>query len=485
MTLHLTQFEGCNALSDFRARQLLPQLQTIHDRISAIAARFVHLVACEQVPDDVLRTKLAALLTYGEPYPEPKRAAQGALIVVTPRSGTVSPWASKATDIAHNCGLTVKRIERITEYRLVLRPGLPGKAALSQQQRQQVAALLHDRMTESVMFDRAQATGLFTELHAAPLAHVDVLAGGRAALEQANREFGLALADDEMDYLAEAFTRLGRNPSDVELMMFAQANSEHCRHKIFNAAFTIDGVAQERSLFGMIRHTHQTSPQHTVVAYSDNASVMEGRTVQQFVAKSPSGQGGVDITSYQKQSSLQHVLMKVETHNHPTAISPFPGASTGAGGEIRDEGATGRGSRPKAGLTGFTVSKLWGGWSDQPGGKPGHIANPLQIMTEGPLGGAAFNNEFGRPNLLGYFREYEQTVASDVDVIQRGYHKPIMLAGGLGTIDAALTHKIAFPPGSLLVQLGGPGMRIGMGGSAASSMASGANAAELDFDSVQ
>ncbi|MEO6972996.1 MAG: phosphoribosylformylglycinamidine synthase [Rhodoferax sp.] len=485
MTLHLTQFEGGNALSDFRARQLLPHLQAIHDRIGAIAARFVHLVACEQAPSDDMHRQLAALLTYGEPYLEPKGAAQGALIVVTPRFGTVSPWASKATDIAHNCALPVKRIERMIEYRLMLKSPLLGHPVLSRAQLQQLAALLHDRMTESVMFERAEVAGLFAQVHAAPMAHVDVLAGGRAALEQANRQFGLALADDEMDYLIQAFTGLKRNPSDVELMMFAQANSEHCRHKIFNATFTIDGVAQERRLFGMIRHTHQTSPQHTVVAYSDNASVMEGRTVQQFIAKSPSSQGKAYAASYQKHSSLQHVLMKVETHNHPTAISPFPGASTGAGGEIRDEGATGRGSSPKAGLSGFTVSKLWGGWSDEPGGKPGHIASPLQIMTEGPLGGAAFNNEFGRPNLLGYFREYEQTVTSDVDVIRRGYHKPIMIAGGLGTIDATLTHKIAFPAGSLLVQLGGPGMRIGMGGSAASSMASGANAAELDFDSVQ
>jgi len=266
----------------------------------------------------------------------------------------------------------------------------------------------------------------------------------------------------------------------VELMMFAQANSEHCRHKIFNAEFTIDGVAQPKSLFGMIRNTHQLSPRHTVVAYSDNASVMEGHQIERFVArtaKDASGQGA----AYQPEQALHHVLMKVETHNHPTAISPFPGASTGAGGEIRDEGATGRGSKPKAGLSGFTVSKLWGGLSDQPGGKPEHIASPLQIMTEGPLGGAAFNNEFGRPNLAGYFREYEQTV----DGVVRGYHKPIMIAGGLGQIDAEQTKKIEFPAGSLLIQLGGPGMRIGMGGSAASSMATGTNAANLDFDSVQ
>jgi len=304
-----------------------------------------------------------------------------------------------------------------------------------------------------------------------------VLTGGKPALLAANAEFGLALADDEMDYLVQAFTQLQRNPTDVELMMFAQANSEHCRHKIFNAQFTMDGEAQPSSLFGMIRHTHQMAPQHTVVAYSDNASVMEGHQVERFVAKMASGAYVLSASSYEKSSATHHVLMKVETHNHPTAISPFPGASTGAGGEIRDEGATGRGSKPKAGMTGFTVSRLWGSTL----GKPEHIASPLQIMVEGPLGGAAFNNEFGRPNLLGYFREYEQKVAG----VDRGYHKPIMIAGGLGVIDAQLTQKIEFPAGSLLIQLGGPGMRIGMGGSAASSMATGTNAAELDFDSVQ
>jgi phosphoribosylformylglycinamidine synthase len=478
VTLHLTTIAGGNALSPFRAQQLQPALEAIHPKIAAIAARFVHLVATDAPPTPEQHQRLAALLTYGDPYQGP---LDGAAIVVTPRLGTVSPWASKATDIARNCGLQVRRVERAVEYRVQMQHGLLSRPTLSQEQLAQVAALLHDRMTESVLFDLADAQALFSELPPQPMEHVDVLAGGRAALEDANTRWGLALADDEIDYLVTAFQGLQRNPTDVELMMFAQANSEHCRHKIFNAQFTIDGVAQEKSLFGMIRHTHQTSPQHTVVAYSDNASVMEGHQVERFVAKMTSGAQGVSASSYQKESAVHHVLMKVETHNHPTAISPFPGASTGAGGEIRDEGATGRGSEPKAGLTGFTVSKLWGGLSDQPGGKPGHIASPLQIMTEGPLGGAAFNNEFGRPNLAGYFREYEQTVAG----VARGYHKPIMIAGGLGSIDAQLTQKIEFPAGTLLVQLGGPGMRIGMGGGAASSMATGQNAAELDFDSVQ
>ncbi len=478
----VTQFEGGNALSDFRAQQLLPQLQKIHEKIIGVSARFVHLVASDHAPAADEKAGWQALLTYGDAYTGP---AEGAAILVSPRLGTVSPWASKATDIAHNCGLAVKRIERLAEYRVTLKSGLLGKASLSDAQRAQVAALLHDRMTESVMFDRAEAGRLFETLAAAPLATIDVLGGGEAALREANQTFGLALAEDEIDYLTKAFIQLRRNPSDVELMMFAQANSEHCRHKIFNAEFTIDGAAQEKSLFGMIRNTHQLAPAHTVVAYSDNASVMEGLQIERFQANSASSADTSSAGSYQKQSALSHVLMKVETHNHPTAISPFPGASTGAGGEIRDEGATGRGSRPKAGLTGFTVSKLWPAIGDENYGKPEHIASPLQIMTEGPLGGAAFNNEFGRPNLLGYFREYEQTVASDVDSIRRGYHKPIMIAGGLGAIDAGQTKKIEFPAGSLLIQLGGPGMRIGMGGSAASSMATGANAAELDFDSVQ
>ncbi|HET6828062.1 MAG TPA: phosphoribosylformylglycinamidine synthase, partial [Ramlibacter sp.] len=368
------------------------------------------------------------------------------------------------------CGLGLHRVERVTEYRLTLKTGLlGGTKPLTADERQACAALLHDRMTESVMPGRAEAARLFTELQPAPMEHVDVLGGGRAALEEANRRFGLALAEDEIDYLVDAFRGLGRNPTDVELMMFAQANSEHCRHKIFNAGFTIDGVPQEKSMFGMIRNTHQLHPEHTVIAYSDNAAVMEGVAVERFLAR--------DGGRYEKSAATHHVLMKVETHNHPTAISPFPGASTGAGGEIRDEGATGRGARPKAGLTGFTVSKLWNGQF----GKPEHIASPLQIMTEGPLGGAAFNNEFGRPNLLGYFREYEQHVAG----VDRGYHKPIMIAGGVGFIDDKLTSKIPFPAGTLLIQLGGPGMRIGMGGGAASSMATGTNAAELDFDSVQ
>ena len=480
MSLHLRFFDGGNAISDFKVQQILPRLAGISDKITGLSARFVHLASFDAAPDAALLERIGQLLSYGEPCTPAHLSLtkEGApALLVMPRLGTVSPWASKATDIAHNCGLALHRVERLVEYRLQLKSGLLGKASLNEAQLRAVADLLHDRMTENVSTDREQARALFTELQAAPMAQVDVLGGGRAALVEANTSWGLALAEDEIDYLVNAFTGLQRNPTDVELMMFAQANSEHCRHKIFNAQFTIDGVAQDKSLFGMIRHTHQTAPQHTVVAYSDNASIMEGSAVERFVARA----GGHASPAYAAEPATHHILMKVETHNHPTAISPFPGASTGAGGEIRDEGATGRGSKPKAGLTGFTVSRLWGGLSDQPGGKPEHIASPLQIMTEGPLGGAAFNNEFGRPNLLGYFREYEQAV----DGVQRGYHKPIMIAGGLGVIDAGQTKKIEFPAGSLLIQLGGPGMKIGMGGSAASSMATGTNAASLDFDSVQ
>ena len=480
MTLPLCFFDGGNAISAFKVQQLLPRLQEISDKISGLTARFVHLASFAEPPSDSTLERLRELLTYGEPCAETHGLAEkagAAVILVMPRLGTVSPWASKATDIAHNCGLAVKRVERLVEYRIHLKSGFLGKARLSEEQLRDVAGLLHDRMTEAVTIERKQAEALFTELQPAPMAYVDVLGGGRTALEAANLAWGLALADDEIDYLVNAFQGLKRNPTDVELMMFAQANSEHCRHKIFNAEFTVDGVAQDKSLFGMIRHTHHANPQHTIVAYSDNASIMEGSAVERFVARA----GTNEAPAYAAEAAVHHVLMKVETHNHPTAISPFPGAATGAGGEIRDEGATGRGSKPKAGLTGFTVSKLWGGASDQVGGKPEHIASPLQIMTEGPLGGAAFNNEFGRPNLLGYFREYEQTVSG----VSRGYHKPIMIAGGVGVIDAQLTKKIDFPAGSLLIQLGGPGMKIGMGGGAASSMASGTNAASLDFDSVQ
>ena len=477
--LHLMHFEGGDALPAFRAQALLVRLQQACPRVCDVQARFVHWAAFDTALQRAELDRFEALMQYGE-------AAAGRpgseLFVVMPRPGTVSPWASKATDIARNCGVVLHRVERVTEFRLVLKSGLLTAAKpLSTSERTALGELLHDRMTESVAAERQAAACLFDAVAAPVLVYVDLLGRGRAALVQANAEFGLALSDDEIDYLVDAFKGLGRNPSDAELMMFAQANSEHCRHKIFNARFTIDGQPQPHTLFGMIRHTEQVSPQHSIVAYSDNAAVMHGGPVQRWLP-----QGFTNAPPYGPRDELAHVLMKVETHNHPTAISPFPGTSTGAGGEIRDEGAVGRGARPKAGITGFSVSNLHLPqtnelWEQSPVGKPAHIASALQIMVEGPLGGAAFNNEFGRPNLGGYFRVFEQTVAG----VLRGYHKPIMIAGGLGQVSAGNTHKLLFGAGTLLVQLGGPGMRIGVGGGAASSMAAGSNAAALDFDSVQ
>ena len=475
---HLTHFEGGNALSEFRARALLEKLRAAAPSIESVRARYLHVVWTDAPLSEADRARAERLLRYGDPF-VPRNAELS--LIVAPRLGTISPWASKATDIARNCGLPVHRVERVAEFQLTLHRGLLGGSnPLAPDERGAVAAMLHDRMTESVLGDRAAIAHLFDEKTAAPVVAVEIHDHGEG-LARANREFGLALSDDELAYLHRSFNELGRAPTDVELMMFAQANSEHCRHKIFNADFTIDGEAEARSMFAMIRNTHALAPQHTVVAYSDNASVMEGGEIERWRPED-----GATAAPYRASRQPVHVLMKVETHNHPTAISPFPGASTGAGGEIRDEGATGRGSKPKAGLTGFSVSNLHlpgtdEPWERDPYGKPGHIASALQIMIDGPLGGAAFNNEFGRPNLNGYFRVYEQTVGGE----RRGYHKPIMIAGGLGSIAASQTHKVEFPAGTLLVQLGGPGMRIGMGGGAASSMAAGANAAELDFDSVQ
>ena len=468
MTLQISNFQGGPAFSSFKTRRLLSRLQSVCAAIQSLQATHVYLLAVDRPLKAADSARLAQLLDAVDDKALPVASADTLTLVVSPRQGTVSPWASKAGDIARNCGFTLHRLERLTEYRLALKSASqPSSIELAG-----IHALLHDRMTESVWADRLSARVLLQNLNAVDMVSVDVLKQGRQALVQANTDNGLALADDEIDYLLQAFTRLQRNPTDAELMMFAQANSEHCRHKIFNADYIIDGQVQSHSLFGMIRHTHKTNPQHTVVAYSDNAAIMHGHQVERFTAALTGY-----MPRYDKASGAQHILMKVETHNHPTAISPFPGAATGAGGEIRDEGATGRGAKPKAGLTGFSVSKLWGSSI----GQASHMASALQIMTEGPLGGAAFNNEFGRPNLLGYFREYEQVVNG----VQRGYHKPIMLAGGLGVVREELTHKLLFPAGTLLIQLGGPGMRIGMGGGAASSLASGSNAVNLDFDSVQ
>ena len=464
---------GRNALSEFRLKKLSQALKRTAPAVSAITAEYWHFVALKVPLQPPQRKVLERILAYG---PAPAEVSEtGRLFLVVPRLGTISPWASKATDIAHSCGLeSVERIERGVAYYISTRKGGPLYPA----QQAALLPLIHDRMTETVMESFEAAAQLFRHFAPQPLTTIDLLSGGHEALERANREMGLALSDDEIDYLLENFRRMARNPTDVELMMFAQANSEHCRHKIFNADWIVDGKKKTKSLFGMIRHTHAMHPGGTVVAYADNASIIEGAEIDRFY---PDESG-----TYRYSTEQTHTLMKVETHNHPTAISPFAGASTGSGGEIRDEGATGRGSKPKAGLTGFSVSHLRIPGFEQPWeknaiGKPERIASALQIMLEGPIGGASFNNEFGRPNLCGYFRTFEQSVNGEV----RGYHKPIMLAGGVGSIPAQQSFKSDVPAGALLVQIGGPGMLIGLGGGAASSMNTGSNIADLDFDSVQ
>ena len=463
---------GVTALSDFRVEKLFQKAAALGLPEVKLSSEFWYFVGSEKALDAATVEKLQALLAAQSVEQTPKAREGLHLFLVTPRLGTISPWASKATNIAENCGL--EGIERIERGMAVWLEG-----ALTDGQKQQWAALLHDRMTESVLTDIDAAAQLFHHIQSETFSSVDVLGGGKEALVKANTEMGLALSADEIDYLVENYQALNRNPSDVELMMFAQANSEHCRHKIFNADFILNGEKQPKSLFGMIRDTHNAHPEGTVVAYKDNSSVIEGAKIERFYPNAAENQG------YRFHEEDTHIIMKVETHNHPTAIAPFAGAATGAGGEIRDEGATGKGSRPKAGLTGFTVSNLnipdlkqpW----EQDYGKPGHIASPLDIMIEGPIGGAAFNNEFGRPNLLGYFRTFEEKFDGQV----RGYHKPIMIAGGLGSIQAQQTHKDEIPEGALLIQLGGPGMLIGLGGGAASSMNTGTNDASLDFNSVQ
>lgn len=465
---------GSPALSAFRINKLLARCQEARLPVSNIYAEYVHFADISDALNDDELAKLQRLLEYGPSLAT--HAPQGRLLLVTPRPGTLSPWSSKATDIAHNCGLAkVKRLERGVAYYL-------QAAGLSDSQWQQLGALLHDRMTETRFDSLAQAQALFAHHTPAPVQQVLMLTEGRNALVAANQLLGLALADDEIDYLFEAFTRLERNPTDVELYMFAQANSEHCRHKIFNADWVIDGQAQPKSLFKMIKNTFEQTPDFVMSAYKDNAAVMEGSEVGRFFADSQQGH-------YDYHQEAAHILMKVETHNHPTAISPWPGAATGSGGEIRDEGATGRGAKPKAGLVGFSVSNLRIPGFEQPWeedfGRPDRIVSALDIMTDGPLGGAAFNNEFGRPALTGYFRTYEERVNSHNGSELRGYHKPIMLAGGIGNIRADHVQKGEITVGAKLIVLGGPAMNIGLGGGAASSMASGQSDADLDFASVQ
>jgi len=462
----ILKLRGSPALSAFRLEKLQARLAEVAPGARIAGAEFWHFVETAQALSPGERAVLDQLLVYGEAL-QPAPPA-GELYLVVPRLGTISPWSSKATDIARQCGLpAVQRIER----------GIAYCAAGAGGRRAEVAALLHDRMTETVLDRLDGAESLFRHVAPRPLAAIDILARGAAALEEANRAMGLALSADEIEYLLENFRAIGRNPTDAELTMFAQANSEHCRHKIFNASWVIDGVAEAQTLFGMIRETEKANPQGTVLAYSDNSAIMEGREIARFY---PDAAG-----RYAYHREATHTLMKVETHNHPTAISPFPGAATGSGGEIRDEGATGRGARPKAGLAGFSVSNLRLPGAVQPWeadhGKPNRIASALDIMLEGPIGAAAFNNEFGRPNLAGYFRAFEIEAGGEL----RGYHKPIMIAGGVGNIAARDAFKLGLPEGALLIQLGGPGMLIGMGGGAASSMTTGTNTEDLDFDSVQ
>ncbi|MEL4482995.1 phosphoribosylformylglycinamidine synthase [Shewanella algae] len=464
---------GAPALSAFRVQKLMQACEAAQLPVKQIYAEYVHLAYLSEAlnPDD--QAQLSKILTYGPAIES--HEPQGTLLFVTPRPGTISPWSSKATDIAQNCGLKqVKRLERGLAYYV-------ESDALSGEQLKSLKALLHDRMMEVVLDSFEAADVLFARTEPKPFVSVNILGEGRRALEIANREMGLALADDEIDYLVTNFLRLERNPNDIELMMFAQANSEHCRHKIFNADWTIDGEVQPKSLFKMIKNTYEKTPDYVLSAYKDNAAVMTGFEAGRFFPDSD----GV----YRYHTEPMHILMKVETHNHPTAISPYPGAATGSGGEIRDEGATGRGSKPKAGLTGFSVSNLKIPGFVQPWegdyGKPDRIVTAFDIMIDGPLGGAAFNNEFGRPALLGYFRTYEQQVCSHNGVEVRGYHKPIMLAGGLGNIREEHVQKGEISLGAKLIVLGGPAMNIGLGGGAASSMTSGQSSEDLDFASVQ
>ncbi|MDI5891529.1 phosphoribosylformylglycinamidine synthase [Halomonas rhizosphaerae] len=486
----MLELRGAPALSAFRHAKLLDALRASVPEVESLHADHVHFVDHDGDLGDDERRLLEQLLDYGPERQEegPERPnesrAAGQLFLVVPRIGTQSPWSSKATDIARNCGLArVRRIERGIAYRVKV------AGTLSETAFERIQAALHDRMTESVLADASDAARLFAHHEPAPLGSVDVLEGGREALVTANAELGLALAEDEIDYLVEAFRDLGRNPTDVELMMFAQANSEHCRHKIFNADWVVDGEAQSHSLFRMIKHTHECSSDDILSAYSDNAAVIRGSEAPRFFPTPLTGKDG-ERAAYGSAREPIQILMKVETHNHPTAIAPHPGAATGAGGEIRDEGATGIGGKPKAGLTGFTVSNLRipefvQPWEAFDYGKPERIQSALQIMLEGPIGSAAFNNEFGRPNLAGVFRTYEQDALGHDGIERRGYHKPIMLAGGYGNIRDGHVEKGEIPVGGKLIVMGGPAMLIGLGGGAASSMASGASSADLDFASVQ
>jgi phosphoribosylformylglycinamidine synthase len=466
---------GAPALSQFRLDHCLRALRALDPRVKAVSSRWLHFVDESRTLAESELELLGKLLTYGSRTPLPEE--RGQRVLVTPRVGTESPWSSKATDIVQVCGLdAVRRVERGTVY------FIESAGALEHAELERLAAPLHDRMTESIWIESIDPQGLFHGAAARPLRIVSLGEDGHAALARANRDWGLALSNEEIDYLVRAFGKLKRDPTDVELMMFAQANSEHCRHKIFNAEFIVDGAIQPLSLFAMIRATHARNSKGVLSAYRDNAAVIEGGSATRFFPDPlTSRYGGV--------SEPVDILMKVETHNHPTAISPFPGAATGAGGEIRDEGATGIGAKPKAGLTGYSVSNLkipgmLQAWETD-FGKPERIASALDIMIAAPLGAAAFNNEFGRPNTCGYFRTFEQRGPEGDRAVIRGYHKPIMIAGGLGNVRRPDVEKKDVVIGAPLIVLGGPSMLIGLGGGAASSVGSGQSSTDLDFASVQ
>jgi phosphoribosylformylglycinamidine synthase len=472
--IDMLELPGQTALSDFRLKKLLTSLQKDDDRVESVSARFTYFVALAKPLSAKNKKRLNSLLLSDE---KPgKLSAQSNKLYVIPRPGTISPWSSKATDIALACDIEVERIERGICYALQMRGKVTAEVVRA------LGARLHDRMTEAVIESGADAAALFEQHDPLPLTSVTLGDNGRAALAKANVDFGLALSDQEIDYLVASYDDLGRDATDAELMMFAQANSEHCRHKIFNASWVVDGETRDERLFGMIRSTTENSPEGVISAYSDNSAVIEGWRGPRLIVAS-------DSREYQFSDEPIHILMKVETHNHPTAISPFPGAATGSGGEIRDEGATGLGAKPKAGLTGFTVSHLRIPGFEQPWEidfpHPDRMATPLEIMIEGPIGGAAFNNEFGRPNLLGYFRTYETRLPGLPDNEIRGYHKPIMIAGGVGNVRDEHALKRDVPSGAKVVVIGGPAMLIGLGGGAASSLASGTSSEDLDFASVQ
>lgn len=456
-------FKGVSAISDFKAKQLLGQLQKLYPEVKSVSAQYIHFVESDKEIGEDHKKTLAGLLTYDQPFTS---GEDGELFLVAPRPGTISPWSSKATSIAENSGLPITRIERCTAYYI---------GSSTAVDREPIKPFLHDRMTEVVLTDISSANSLFDAHKPEPLTTIDVLGGGLKALEKADKEMGLALSTDEIEYLYESYKSIERNPTDLELMMFGVVNSEHCRHKIFNADWFIDGKKQPKSLFKMIKNTYENHSTGVISAYSDNSAILNGHKAKQLEINPNNNE-------YEERTSQTHLVTKVETHNHPTAIAPFPGAATGSGGEIRDENATGRGARAKMGLSGFSVSNLRipgfiQPWEEGTASSPDRISTPLEIMIKGPLGGASFNNEFGRPNTAGYFRTYEEG--------QWGYHKPIMIAGGIGSIKDVNAAKKTIPAGAKLIVLGGPSMLIGLAGGAASSMESGKSDAELDFASVQ